>query len=80
MRQKETLTNETLTKLFSDNFELAIYAIKVAQHRIHEGVETTMKDVLSEIMKNPPHKGIRNEILQAAELRAKKRELEAEGQ
>ena len=56
MKSKEKeLTNESLTKLFSDNFDLAITAIKLAQNEVVAGHEVTMQKVLSEIKHNPMH-------------------------
>lgn len=56
MKSKEKeLTNEGLTKLFNDNFDLAITAIKLAQNEVDAGHEVTMQKVLSEIKHNPMH-------------------------
>jgi len=56
MKAKEKeLTNESLTKLFNDNFDLAITAIKLAQNEVDVGHEVTMQKVLSEIKHNPMH-------------------------
>lgn len=56
MKPKEKeLTNESLTKLFKDNFDLAVTAIKVAQNEVDSGKEVTMQKVLTEIKQNPQH-------------------------
>lgn len=56
MKPKEKeLTNESLTKLFKDNFDLAVTAIKVAQNEVDCGKEVTMQKVLTEIKQNPQH-------------------------
>ena len=50
---KEYLTNEALKKHFSDNFELAQFAINVARYLIKSGHEVDVPDLLKEIQKNP---------------------------
>lgn len=56
MKPKEKeLTNESLTKQFKDNFDVAITAIKVAQNEVLAGHEVTMQKVLSDIKSNPRH-------------------------
>ena len=53
MKPKEReLTNEGLSSLFSDNFQLAITAIKLAQNEVNTGHEVTMKNVLAQIKLN----------------------------
>lgn len=51
-KQKE-LTNEALASLFSDNFQLAITAIKLAQNEVSAGHEVTMHKVLDQIQERP---------------------------
>lgn len=53
--KEKDLTNEGLTKLFNNNFDLAITAIKLAQNEVDAGHEVTMQKVLSEIKQNPVH-------------------------
>jgi hypothetical protein len=54
MKTKEKeLTNEKLSSLFSDNFQLAIAAIKLAQSEITSGHEVSMEDVLTQIKQHP---------------------------
>lgn len=53
-RQKEAiLTNEALSSLFSDNFQLAITAIRLVQNEVLSGHEVTMQSVLAMLKKNP---------------------------
>ena len=53
-RQKESeLTNEKLSSIFSNNFQLAITAIKLAQNEILAGHEVTMQSALSYLKQNP---------------------------
>ena len=47
------LTNEELTKLFRNNFELAMYAIEIARRHIRSGHEFTLKGLLKEVQNNP---------------------------
>lgn len=54
MKPKEReLTNEGLSSLFSDNFQLAITAIKLAQNEVNTGHEVTMQNVLAQIKLHP---------------------------
>lgn len=65
MKQKrERLTNEIFSGLFSDKFEMTIYAIKKAQQIVREGGETTMGEVLGEISMFPPDEQVRKDALQ----------------
>ena len=50
---KEHLTNEKLKKLFKNNFDLASYAIRLAEYYIRSGHEVHVDDLLEEIRKNP---------------------------
>lgn len=53
-RQKEApITNEALSSLFSNNFQLAITAIKLAQNQVKAGHEITMQGILAQIKENP---------------------------
>jgi len=47
------LTNEDLTALFDNNFELALYAIDIAQRFIKAGREFTLAELIEEVKKNP---------------------------
>jgi len=53
MALKDKLTNEELTKSFSNksNFELALRAIEIAQARIASGRECVLADLLEELKK-----------------------------
>lgn len=53
IKEKE-LTNESLTRLFKDNFELAVSAIRLAQSEVHAGHDVNLQKVLTE-MKQHPH-------------------------
>ncbi len=54
VKSKETeLTNETLATLFSDNFQLALTAIRLAQHDMEAGHAVTLQSVLATIKKHP---------------------------
>ena len=54
IKPKETeLTNELLATLFSDNFQLALTAIRLAQHEMEAGHEVTLQSVLTTIKKHP---------------------------
>lgn len=55
MPGRDLLTNEQLKKLFKSNFELANYAMQMARYQIAAGVETSVEDILDEILKNPRH-------------------------
>ena len=52
-RPQEELTNENLSSLFSDNFQLAITAIRLAQSYIKGSHEVSLSIVLNEIKKHP---------------------------
>jgi hypothetical protein len=51
-KEKE-LTNEKLSSLFSDNFQLAVTAIRLAQNEVNAGREVTMQNVLAQIKLHP---------------------------
>ncbi|MCB1080230.1 MAG: hypothetical protein AB7N99_04960 [Simkaniaceae bacterium] len=52
---QDELTKEAYTGLFSDNFQLTNYAIKVAQKQIQSGNdELNVTHMLKEIRRNPP--------------------------
>lgn len=54
MKPKEReLTNEELSSLFSDNFQLAVTAIRLAQNAVNAGHAVTMKGVLDQIKSHP---------------------------
>jgi hypothetical protein len=54
MKTKEReLTNEKLSTLFSDNFQLAVTAIRLAQNEIAAGHEVTMQNTLMQIKEHP---------------------------
>ena len=46
-------TNEELTKLFRNNFELAMYAIELARRHIKAGREFSLSTLLKEVKDNP---------------------------
>lgn len=54
MKERE-LTNEGLTKLFKDNFELAVSAIRLAQSEVQAGHDVNLQKVLAEIKLHPEH-------------------------
>lgn len=49
------LTIENLSKLFHNNFELALKAIKIAQLMIRSGQEVTPRKLLDELARHPEH-------------------------
>ncbi len=53
MVSKELLTNEELSNIYSDNFQLAVHSIQVAQYYIRAGKDFTVSSLLEEIRKNP---------------------------
>lgn len=55
-------TNEELTKLFRNNFELAMYAIELARRHIKAGHEFSLSTLLQEV-KNHPLKGDLEDLL-----------------
>ncbi len=50
---KEFLTNESLKKIFKNNFELALYAIGAARYYIKSGHEVNIDTLLQDISRNP---------------------------
>ena len=62
--KKQKLTNEILTKLFRNNFELALYAMEIARRNIKAGKEFTLETLLTEVQ-NHPLKGDLEELLAA---------------
>lgn len=50
---KDNLTNEALKKQFKNNFELALYAIRVARYFVKSGHEVNVDELLRDIQKNP---------------------------
>ena len=62
--KKQKLTNEVLTKLFRNNFELALYAMEIARRNIKAGKEFTLETLLTEVQ-NHPLKGDLEELLAA---------------
>ena len=64
---KETkLTNELLTKLFRNNFELAMYAIEIGRRHIRQGKDFTLTSLLKEVQDHPL-KGDLEELLKEME-------------
>ncbi len=59
---KDHLTNEDLTKLFDDNFQLAIQAIRIAKRNIEAGHEVALDDLLDDLKKNPDAQSIIDNI------------------
>lgn len=47
------LTNEYLTKNFTDNFSLSLSAVDLAKHMIQGGKEVTVTTLLDQIAKSP---------------------------
>ena len=50
---RDQLTNEQLKNLFKSNFELAKYAMEMARYQVAAGQETTVEDILDDIIHNP---------------------------
>ncbi|MEN9344095.1 MAG: hypothetical protein RLZZ453_882 [Chlamydiota bacterium] len=50
---KQTLTTETLRGLFTNNFELTNYAIRLARFYIKTGNEVGLTKLLAEVKRNP---------------------------
>ena len=50
---KQTLTTEAIRGLFSNNFELANYAIHLARFYIKSGHEVSLTKLLGEVKRNP---------------------------
>lgn len=55
MVARDILTNEQLKSLFKSNFELANYVMQMARYQIAAGQETSVEDLLFEVLKNPRH-------------------------
>lgn len=67
-RQKESeLTNERLSSLFSNNFQLAITAIRLAQNEVLAGHEVTMQSTLAHLKQNPHLYSLEDELSPRAE-------------
>lgn len=47
------LTNEGLSSLFNDNFQLAVTAIRLAQNEVLAGHEVNLQKVLMQLKKHP---------------------------
>lgn len=73
----QKLTNEILTKLFRNNFELALYAIEIARRHIRAGKDFTLETLLKEVQ-NHPLKGDLEELILAGQEEAKQKLLDDE--
>lgn len=49
----DTLTNETLRGICNSNFDLTNYAIDLGRYYIKSGHETSMKEILRDVKRNP---------------------------
>lgn len=49
----EALTNEALKGICDSNFELAQFAIKLAQYYMRSGRETSLREVIRDVKKHP---------------------------
>lgn len=47
------LTNEGLSSLFNDNFQLAVTAIRLAQNEVLAGHEVNLHKILMQLKKHP---------------------------
>ena len=56
MDRLKNLTNESLTKMFSDNFSLALMAIEFAQSQIRLGKDIQLNEIFENFMKHRPDK------------------------
>ena len=61
-KEKE-LTNEMLATLFNDNFQMAVTAIRLAQHEMLAGHEVTLQSVLATIKQHPETYTFQNRAL-----------------
>lgn len=50
---EKELTNEGLSSLFNDNFQLAVTAIRLAQNEVMAGHEISLHKVLAQLKQNP---------------------------
>lgn len=57
MKQKEYMTNQQFKGICKSNFALAQYAINLGRFYIHTGRETSLHNLLAEVLKypNPEH-------------------------
>ena len=76
---KEMKTNEELTKLFRNNFELAMYAIEIGRRLVRAGKEFSLTNLLREV-KNNPLKGDLEELIIAHREEEAARALEEENE
>lgn len=53
MTPMEDLTNEQLSKLYNDNFQLAFDAIQRARNEVRRGADTNLHKILRDVRKNP---------------------------
>jgi|GEM_PF-1281807 len=53
VQQEKELTNEELSSLFADNFQLTVTAIRLAQNEVIAGHEVSLHTVLDQLKKNP---------------------------
>lgn len=68
MKTNDELTNEGLSSLFADNFQLAFYSIRLARNEIKAGHETSMQKVLKEVKKNPQLYAFQDHLLDQSHL------------
>ncbi len=53
---RDLLTNESLRGLFSNNFELTNFAIRLGRYYVRAGHEITLAHLLDQVKKNPSEK------------------------
>ncbi|HPE85139.1 MAG: hypothetical protein KDK44_05175 [Chlamydiia bacterium] len=63
------LTNELLTKLFRNNFELAMYAVEIGRRYIRSGKEFTLTSLLKDVQDNPLKGDIETLLKEAEEAK-----------
>ncbi len=49
----DTMTNEGLAQICRSSFELTNFAIDLGRYYIHSGHETSMKEILRDVKRNP---------------------------
>lgn len=56
MASKELLTNESLRGVFKNNFELALFTIRLGRYYIRAGHEISLAELFNQVRKNPSKK------------------------
>jgi hypothetical protein len=56
---KDNLTNERLSGAYNDNFQLALYAINLAQNELLSGKEVHISTLIERLRRNPHEEIVR---------------------